>query len=364
MTEIPPAAAAIAPCAPPVEDRTAQEGAQCAGDEFAAVLALALAADPPADATLAAQGWIPSEEQGKSAASRTAPGTDAASVELAALPVFQSLAVALATAPEEHADAAAPAASAHRPGPEQPQPPGALTSPQAAAISAAPIASLASGAPREAGEEVVPASARPDRIPDPASQPEPAAPTATAANPDAQRVQPLAETAHRSASAVAASVALPQPTAPLRSDASPAYAPLRPGATDFPEAFCARVQLEIASGRAAASIEVSPPELGPVELRIRVSDGTAHVACSAPHAAAREAIAQALPQLRDMLAAQGLALGQTSVGAELPAREHHAPGGGDGGAGGSRPRETAAAPQHGESPAPATVRRGLLDVFA
>jgi flagellar hook-length control protein FliK len=163
---------------------------------------------------------------------------------------------------------------------------------------------------------------------------------------------------------VAASVALPESTAPSRSDASPAYAPLRPGAADFPEAFCARVQLVIASGRAAASIEVSPPELGPVELRIRVSDGTAHVACSAPHAAAREAIAQALPQLRDMLAAQGLALGHTSVGAELPAREHHAPGGGDGGAGASGPRQTAAAPQHRESPVPAAVRRRLLDVFA
>ncbi|MDW8467977.1 MAG: flagellar hook-length control protein FliK [Burkholderiales bacterium] len=121
------------------------------------------------------------------------------------------------------------------------------------------------------------------------------------------------------------------------------------------------MQLELSAGNAAARIEVSPPELGPVELHIRVADGAAHLACAAPHPATREAILEALPRLRDMLAAQGLALGEASVGAELPGRER-----GDARA----PRAPAAAAAPGEvaaralAPAAPAVRRGLLDVFA
>ena len=58
---------------------------------------------------------------------------------------------------------------------------------------------------------------------------------------------------------------------------------------------------------------VTPPELGPVEVRIDLSNGEASFAIVATQPATRDALEQALPLLRDLLAAQGLTLGQASV---------------------------------------------------
>lgn len=63
----------------------------------------------------------------------------------------------------------------------------------------------------------------------------------------------------------------------------------------------------------SAEIRMDPPELGPIEVQLTVKDDKAHVAFQAQHALTRDAIESALPRLREMLAEQGLALGQTTV---------------------------------------------------
>jgi flagellar hook-length control protein FliK len=103
--------------------------------------------------------------------------------------------------------------------------------------------------------------------------------------------------------------------------AAPLHVAVPVGVPGFGEAFSARVSLAVRSGAESASIALNPPELGPVEVRIRVADGEAHVAFAAEQPLAREAIAEALPRLREMLSAHGLALADASVGAELPKRE-------------------------------------------
>ena len=56
-----------------------------------------------------------------------------------------------------------------------------------------------------------------------------------------------------------------------------------------------------------------PAELGPVDIAINVASDHASLLITATHQATRDALEQALPQLRDMLANQGITLGQATV---------------------------------------------------
>ena len=63
----------------------------------------------------------------------------------------------------------------------------------------------------------------------------------------------------------------------------------------------------------SAEIRLTPAELGPLRVQVAVDDGAAHVTFHAQHAVTRDAIEQALPRLREMLAESGLSLGQADV---------------------------------------------------
>lgn len=69
----------------------------------------------------------------------------------------------------------------------------------------------------------------------------------------------------------------------------------------------------VTRGIERAELRVSPAELGPVEVRIDVSGGEATLAIVAVQPATRDALEQALPLLRELLAGQGLTLGEASV---------------------------------------------------
>ena len=68
-----------------------------------------------------------------------------------------------------------------------------------------------------------------------------------------------------------------------------------------------------------ARIHVTPANLGPIEIRIAIEDGEALINFAVTHPASAAAIEDALPRLREMLAASGITLGQTSVGDEQSA---------------------------------------------
>lgn len=63
----------------------------------------------------------------------------------------------------------------------------------------------------------------------------------------------------------------------------------------------------------SAEIRLTPAELGPLRIQVAVDDGAANVTFHAQHAVTRDAIEQALPRLREMLAETGLSLGQADV---------------------------------------------------
>jgi flagellar hook-length control protein FliK len=73
-------------------------------------------------------------------------------------------------------------------------------------------------------------------------------------------------------------------------------------------------QLALKPGDQRVSLQLHPAELGPLTVELRVRDGQADIQFLSPHLQVRSAVSEALPQLREALAHQGIALGETGVG--------------------------------------------------
>jgi hypothetical protein len=94
-------------------------------------------------------------------------------------------------------------------------------------------------------------------------------------------------------------------------------------------------------------------------MQIDVSGSEARVFFAAEHPLTRDAIAEAMPRLREMLAAHGLDLAGSSVGTELPRRDTPArPSGPDGA------RGPLGAPLPAEQAEPVAAVPRLVDTFA
>ena len=96
----------------------------------------------------------------------------------------------------------------------------------------------------------------------------------------------------------AASVEGPRITAPLDTP-------------QFTQQLVDRVSYMVDNNLNGATLQVSPPQLGPIELRVSVDAGHAQVWLSAHTAAAVAALQSSSPQLREMLGSQGFS--QVSV---------------------------------------------------
>lgn len=71
-----------------------------------------------------------------------------------------------------------------------------------------------------------------------------------------------------------------------------------------------------------AEIRLNPAHLGPVEVTLSITQDQATAQFSSPHLAVREAIEQALPRLREMMAENGIQLGDVMVGADSFQRDN------------------------------------------
>lgn len=150
-----------------------------------------------------------------------------------------------------------------------------------------------------------------------------------------QRNEPLADGLHRSISVAQAAHNLPAPAGPptgqptlLPSAASTPSIELSYAAATQPgsdaigtsvrdrawgEQLGERVVMMASNQLKQAEIRLTPAELGPLRVQVAIDDGNAHVTFHAQHAVTREALEQALPRLREMLAENGLSLGQADV---------------------------------------------------
>ncbi|MDO8369587.1 MAG: flagellar hook-length control protein FliK [Candidatus Nitrotoga sp.] len=73
----------------------------------------------------------------------------------------------------------------------------------------------------------------------------------------------------------------------------------------------------------SAELHLNPPQLGPLDVLIKVDGDQATALFTSPHAVVRDAIEQALPKLREMLADNGIMLGNASV-SDQSSREQQA----------------------------------------
>jgi|GEM_PF-1469681 len=162
-------------------------------------------------------------------------------------------------------------------------------------------------------------------------------------------------------SAGTARAAEPLPTAPAATARYTIAVPVQDAGWD--SALSERVVMMSRDQRHTAELRLSPADLGPVRVQLLVEDGKADVSFHVQHGVTRDAIEQALPRLREMLADSGLQLGRCDVGdagtqdraASRDARPQ------------TGPMIDAGKSDADEQSAPATavrVGRGLIDTFA
>lgn len=110
----------------------------------------------------------------------------------------------------------------------------------------------------------------------------------------------------------------------------------------------------VTRGEQQVDLRLHPAELGPLSISLNLNDGTTQAQFQAAHASVRAAVEQALPQLREALATQGIALGQASV-SDQSSRQA---------AGGQTPRDPQAQPSSAavsrDEALPAHVQQVLL----
>lgn len=88
------------------------------------------------------------------------------------------------------------------------------------------------------------------------------------------------------------------------------------GSPDWGQAVGQRVVWLVGQQQHTAELQLNPPHLGPLEVRLTLGSDQVNATFISHHPAVREAIEAALPKLRDMLADSGIMLGNVSVGAE------------------------------------------------
>lgn len=162
---------------------------------------------------------------------------------------------------------------------------------------------------------------------------------------------------------------LATPTAPS-GPVHQAALPTHPLDAAFGGDLAAEVKVMVEGGVQQAELHLNPADLGPIRIQLSLNAQTADISFAAAHSLTREGLAQALPALREMLAGQGLSLGQAGVSSggsgdasafQAPQREAKTPRD-------EASRSGGTAGLAGMAPAATTLRlrpgRGMLDLYA
>ncbi|RXV72167.1 flagellar hook-length control protein FliK [Burkholderia stabilis] len=143
------------------------------------------------------------------------------------------------------------------------------------------------------------------------------------------------------------------------------------GTPDWTDALSQKVVFLSNAHQQSAELTLNPPDLGPLQVVLRVADNHAHALFVSQHAQVRDAVEAALPKLREAMEAGGLGLGSATVSDGGFASQQQNPQ--QTFAGGQSPRRGNAgssavdAPADAAQSAPAATsvsRAGLVDTFA
>ena len=116
-----------------------------------------------------------------------------------------------------------------------------------------------------------------------------------------------------------------------------------------------------------ADLVLTPPQLGRIEVSVSVSAGQANAIFVSANPDVRQALENALPRLREVLADAGITLGQAQVGSESLGQSANHGNNNDNSRSGSMPGfgtiEVATTSVNRESQAHLVISRGLVDTF-
>jgi flagellar hook-length control protein FliK len=107
-----------------------------------------------------------------------------------------------------------------------------------------------------------------------------------------------------------------QPGATTPASGNTFSAPL--GHSAWPAEFSQKVSWISTQKNQVAELHLNPPELGPINIVLKISDNQATAQFTSPHSAVRDAIENAMPKLRESLADNGIMLGQATVSDQTP----------------------------------------------
>jgi|GEM_PF-6888337 len=88
---------------------------------------------------------------------------------------------------------------------------------------------------------------------------------------------------------------------------------MNPGQPGWSEAMSERVVWASKQGVQTATLQLDPPELGSLQVKLHITHDQVSVSFSSPHASVRDSVEQSMPRLKEMLEEQGLSLGESSV---------------------------------------------------
>lgn len=183
---------------------------------------------------------------------------------------------------------------------------------------------------------------------------------------EAASQRPAAQAATMQLDATAPATAL----ATLQAAAQTAHAPaahidkLTPavGTPAWDQALGQKIVWMAQGGEQSASLTMNPPDLGPMQVVLSVSNNQASVDFMAAQPEVRQALEAALPRLREMMSESGIQLGQANVSAGGQQQFAGFDGGSRGGRGGD-PAGAESAPQPRQGVV-RIARDGAVDTFA
>lgn len=141
------------------------------------------------------------------------------------------------------------------------------------------------------------------------------------------------------------------------------------GSASWPDEFSQKVNWLSTQQNQVAELHLNPPDLGPLDVVIKVSGNQATALFTSPHLAVREAVENALPRLREMMADAGITLGNATVNDQsLPNRDTGGFFNQGSNAGTSRDAfggipETPSPSTESTPPSPPRLHNGIVDIF-
>ncbi|WP_333995182.1 flagellar hook-length control protein FliK [Burkholderia cepacia] len=143
------------------------------------------------------------------------------------------------------------------------------------------------------------------------------------------------------------------------------------GTPDWTDALSQKVVFLSNAHQQSAELTLNPPDLGPLQVVLRVADNHAHALFVSQHAQVRDAVEAALPKLREAMESGGLGLGSATVSDGGFASQQQNPqssfAGGQSSRRGNGGSSAVDAPVDAAQSAPVAAsvsRAGLVDTFA